>query len=72
MKKKKRKFSKEAWEKMMSTVKPEEPKEEKKEDAKVEVHIHNNVPVPEFNHKQNGADFDLERLMGNNRGRWIP
>lgn len=69
IKKKKRKFSKEAWEQLMSTVKPEEPK---KEDAKVEVHVHNNIAAPEFKHPQNGADFDLERLMGNNRARWIP
>jgi hypothetical protein len=70
MKKKKRKFSKEAWEQLMSTVKP--PEEPKKEEAKVEVHVHNNIAAPDFKHAQNGADHDLERLMGDNRRRWIP
>jgi hypothetical protein len=68
--KKKRKFSKEAWEKLMSTVHQEKsPEEPRKEESKVEVHIHNNIPG--FKHEGNSADRDLERMTGSNSRRFL-
>lgn len=72
IKKKRRKFTKENWEALMASVKPEEtpPVEPKKEESsKVEVHIHNNMPSP-FHHNENTADRDLESMMGNSRRRF--
>lgn len=73
IKKKRRKFTKENWEALMASVKPEEtppvPEAKKEDSSKVEVHIHNNMPSP-FHHNENTADRDLESMMGNARRRF--
>jgi hypothetical protein len=46
----------------------QETAEPKKEDSKVEVHIHNNMPT--FDREANGADIAMRRLIGPKIGRW--
>jgi hypothetical protein len=66
--KKKRRFTKEAWERLMATVRPEAsaPAEEKKETT-VEVHVHNNLGDAAFHRGLNSADYEMERLKKRNR-----
>jgi hypothetical protein len=71
--KKKRKFSKENWLRLMEAVKataaepPAPPKSQ--EEPKVEVHVHNNFP--DFGNIKNSADHDLDRMTGNNMKKWV-
>lgn len=40
-----------------------------KEEPKVEVHIHNNMP--DFGNVKNSADHDLDRMTGGNMRKWV-
>jgi hypothetical protein len=70
--KKRRRFTKENWMKLVASIREQqkETAEPKKEEPKVEVHIHNNLPS--FDREANSADISMQRMIGNNKAKWRP
>lgn len=68
--KKRRRFTKENWMQLVASIRDQQKQtaEPKKEEPKVEVHIHNNMPS--FDRESNGADLAMRRLIGPKLGRW--
>jgi hypothetical protein len=72
MARKRRKFTREAWQKLMETVRHEkqmEQPEPARQDKGIEIHVHNYPIQPEFDKGANSADHDLERLRDPNGRR---
>jgi len=62
VRKRKQRFSKENWEKLIASVRQAPEVQAPKEESKVEVHIHNHPVQAEFNREMNSADIAMNRL----------